>query len=88
MLHGKKPRGKSKKSERLHIPRHICLYQGHIYNCLNGFYIPCRTMSGDFFVFFLTRYIATDRIHCVSQGKYMMRGKTNDKNKISLCTED
>lgn len=45
-------------------------------------------MSGDFFVFFLTRYIATDRIHCVSQGKYMMRGKTNDKNKISLCTED
>lgn len=41
-----------------------------------------------FFCIFLTRYIATDRIHCVSQGKYMMRGKTNDKNEISLCTED
>lgn len=41
-----------------------------------------------FFCFFLTRYIATDRIHCDSQRKDMMQGKTNDKNKSSLCTED
>lgn len=79
---------KSLKDFTSHVIFAYRVYQGHIYNCLNGFYIPCRTMSGDFFVFFLTRYIATDRIHCVSQGKYMMRGKTNDKNKISLCTED
>lgn len=43
---------------------------------------------GIFLYFFLTQYIATDRIHCVTQRKDMMRGKTNDKNKLSLCTED
>lgn len=88
VLQEKTPRGKRKKSERLHILRHIFLYQGNIYNCQNGFYIPCRTMSGDFFVFFITQYIATDRIHCVLQRQDMMRGKTNDKNKSRLCTED
>lgn len=43
---------------------------------------------GIFLYFFLTQYIATDRIHCGTQRKDMMRGKTNDKNKLSLCTED